>query len=110
MQFKKDAKPFIKSDDIEWEKLGEGIERKILGYDEVLMMVCVRFAKGSVGALHHHVHRQISYVESGIFEVTIDGEKRVLQKGDCFFCAARFGAWCSGVGARSVSRYFFALP
>ena len=85
MQFKNDAKPFIKSGDIEWEKLAEGIERKILGYDEVLMMVCVRFAKGSVGALHHHVHRQISYVESGIFEVTIDGEKRVLQKGDSFF-------------------------
>ena len=79
------AKGFINSADTEWEKVGEGVERKILGYDEVLMMVCVRFAKGSVGTLHHHVHRQISYVESGVFEVTIDEEKRVLQKGDCFF-------------------------
>ncbi len=79
------AKPFIKSGDIEWEGVGEGVERKILGYDEELMMVCVRFAKGSVGTLHHHVHRQISYVESGVFEVTIDGQKKILQKGDCFF-------------------------
>lgn len=85
MQLKNKAKPFINSQDIGWEKVGEGIERKILGYDDALMMVCVRFEKGSVGALHYHVHRQISYVESGVFEVTINGEKRVLQKGDCFF-------------------------
>ena len=85
MQFKHKAKPFVSSADIEWEKLGGGVERKILGYDEMLMMVCVRFATGSVGTLHHHIHRQISYVESGVFEVTIDGEKNVLRKGDCFF-------------------------
>ena len=85
MTLQNKAKSFINAADIEWEKVGEGVERKILGYDEVLMMVCVRFAKGSVGALHHHVHRQISYVESGVFEVTIDGDKKILQKGDCFF-------------------------
>ena len=48
-------------------------------------MVCVRFAKGAIGSLHHHVHRQITYIESGSFEVTIDGNKSILQKGDCFF-------------------------
>jgi quercetin dioxygenase-like cupin family protein len=85
MQFKHKAKPFVSSADIEWEKLGGGVERKILGYDDVLMMVCVRFEQGAIGALHHHVHRQISYVESGVFEVTIDGKKKTLIKGDCFF-------------------------
>jgi quercetin dioxygenase-like cupin family protein len=49
------------------------------------MMVCLRFLKGAVGALHHHVHRQVSYVESGSFEITIDGKTTTLQKGDCFF-------------------------
>ena len=49
------------------------------------MLVCVRFEKGAAGTLHHHVHRQVSYVESGRFEVTIDGNKKVLEKGDCFF-------------------------
>lgn len=78
---------FISSGDIEWEKVDNGIERKILGYDKNLMMVCVRFEKGAVGSLHHHVHRQISYVESGSFEVTIDDKKTVLKKGDCFFVA-----------------------
>ena len=48
------------------------------------MMVCVRFEKDSVGTLHHHVHRRISYVESGPFEVTIDDNKKILEQGDCF--------------------------
>ena len=51
------------------------------------MMVVVRFGKGAVGSLHHHPHRQISYVESGRFEVTIGGEKNILEQGDCFFVA-----------------------
>ena len=43
--------------------------------------------KNAVGALHHHPHRQVSYVESGRFEVTINGEKKMLKQGDCFFVA-----------------------
>lgn len=78
---------FISAADITWENVGEGVQRKILGYDNHVMMVVVQFEKGAVGSLHHHVHRQISYVESGSFEVTIDGKKKVLYKGDCFFVA-----------------------
>lgn len=76
---------FISADEIQWEQLGGGVERKILGYDEQLMMVVVRFEKDAIGSLHHHVHRQVSYVSSGKFEVTIDGNKKLLQQGDCFF-------------------------
>lgn len=78
---------FIVADKIQWEQLGGGVERKILGYDDQLMMVVVRFEKDAVGSLHHHVHRQVSYVASGKFEVTIDGNKKILQQGDCFFVA-----------------------
>jgi quercetin dioxygenase-like cupin family protein len=31
------------------------------------------------------VHTQGSYVESGVFEVNIGGEKKILKKGDVFF-------------------------
>lgn len=79
------GKAFHHAAEMEWEPLGGGIERKVLGYDEELMMVLVRFEKGAIGSLHHHVHRQVSYVEAGSFEVTIDGKTKVLQKGDCFF-------------------------
>ena len=82
-----EAIAFINSGNIKWETVANGVERKVLGYDDQLMMVNIRFEKGAVGSLHHHVHRQISYVESGRFEVTIDGEKTILEQGDCFFVA-----------------------
>lgn len=78
-------KAFTLAGELIWEKVGEGVERKIQGYDEQIMMVCVRFEKGAVGNLHQHYHRQISYVASGSFEVTIDGKKEILNEGDSFF-------------------------
>jgi len=77
----------ISANDIEWDNVGDGVERKILGHDDEVMMVLVRFKKDAVGSLHHHVHRQISYIAEGSFEVTIDGEAKVLRKGDCYFVA-----------------------
>ena len=77
--------PFIHAGGIEWQTVDDGVERKVLGYDGSLMMVCVRFRQGAVGTLHHHVHRQVSYVAAGSFEVTIDGEKQILGVGDCYF-------------------------
>ena len=69
----------------EWEDLGGGVARQILGYDAALMMVRVRFAAGAVGALHHHPHRQATLVESGRFRVEIGEETRELRAGDGFF-------------------------
>ena len=82
-----EVKAFIKAGSIEWEPVDKGVERKILGYDDQLMMVHIRFEKGAVGSLHHHVHRQVSFVASGSFEVTIDGKKSILKQDDCFFVA-----------------------
>ena len=38
--------------------------------------------KGAVGALHHHPHTQITYVVSGAFAFTVDGETRTVYAGD----------------------------
>ena len=37
--------------DIQWEYAGDGIVRQIMGYDEHLMMVKVKFNQGAVGTL-----------------------------------------------------------
>ena len=79
---------FIKSENVTLEHVGEGISRKILGYNPDLMMVRVFFKKGAVGEAHHHPHRQVTYVESGQFEVHIDGKKEILKAGDSFFVPA----------------------
>jgi len=46
------------------------------------MCVAHHFEKDSVGALHSHPHTQITYVAEGVFEFEIDGEKKVVRKGD----------------------------
>lgn len=75
---------FIQNDDIEWEILEDKVRRKILSYDPSLMLVKVAFQAGAIGQVHQHEHVQISYVESGIFEIEIDQQKQILQKGDVF--------------------------
>ncbi len=76
---------FIFNKDYEWESMGEGVRRKILGYDKDLMLVLVEFKKGSVGYLHKHYHKQASYIVSGSFEVNINGEKKIQRPGDAYF-------------------------
>ena len=44
--------------DIQWEYAGDGIVRQIMGYDEHLMMVKVKFNQGAIGSLHQHPHTQ----------------------------------------------------
>ncbi len=79
--------PFVEDSTIEWVDLGEGVSRKIMSYDSRIMLVKVGFVKGAVGTLHHHYHTQISYIESGTFEVEIDGKKEILHTGDVFHAA-----------------------
>lgn len=76
---------FVESDQLAWEDLGKGLKRQILTFDNQLMMVKVAFETGGIGAMHNHPHRQISYVESGRFDLTIDGVRRPLKAGDAFF-------------------------
>lgn len=71
----------------QWETVGEGVRRQIMGYDGQLMLVKVHFQKGSVGNIHEHYHSQATYVVSGKFELTIGDEKRVIETGDGYYVA-----------------------
>ncbi|WP_374163728.1 cupin domain-containing protein [Arcticibacter sp. MXS-1] len=71
--------------DIAWEKAGEGIQRQIYGYDDQIMLVKAKFEAGAVGVLHQHYHSQVTYVESGVFEMSIGDEKKILKKGDGYY-------------------------
>ncbi len=94
------TKTFIPNKDIHWEETAPGMKRKIMAWDERLMLVRVDFEQGAVGTLHSHPHTQISHVESGIFEVQISGEKQVLTIGDAFYVppGAVHGAVCLAAG------------
>lgn len=86
----------VKDSEIAWEKAGEGMKRKIMGYQPNLMLVRVHFNKGAIGYKHTHPHEQVSYVISGKFQVEIDGKKEVLVAGDAFVIPAnvKHGAVC----------------
>lgn len=68
-----------------WQDLGNGVQRQLFGFDDQLMMVKIKFTAGATGQAHHHPHRQVTYIESGVFDMTIDGLTRRLQTGDGYF-------------------------
>jgi len=94
------SKEFIGGSELEWEVVGEGLKRKIMGYDDKIMLVKVHFEVGAVGQMHAHYHSQVTYVESGSFDVTIDGKTETLKGGDCFYIPpnAMHGAICTEAG------------
>ena len=75
---------FVHDKDVEWEDLGDGVQRKLLTFENKVMMAKIKFKAGAIGAAHSHPHIQCSYVESGEFILTIDGRSKNLQAGDSF--------------------------
>ena len=82
------------------ENVDIGINRQLLAYGSDLMAVKVWFDEDAIGYEHKHHHTQISYVESGEFEVVINGEMQILGAGDSFFVEphALHGAVCRKKG------------
>ena len=75
---------FAVDGELPWEAAGDGIRRKVLTYDDGVMMVRVAFEAGAVGAPHQHPHVQCSLVEAGTFDITISGRTQRLVTGDSF--------------------------
>ena len=76
---------FVENDSVEWQEVDENVKRKIMSYDEKLMLVEVEFQKGGIGPIHDHYHSQTSYVISGSFDVTIGDQTKNLKAGDVFY-------------------------
>ncbi len=81
---KKESNRFMFSEDIPREEIAPGVMRKIMGWTRNLMVIYVEFGKDTVFPPHNHPHDQITFVLEGEFEIEIEGEKRVLKKGDAY--------------------------
>lgn len=90
----------VEDKEVEWIELGGGIKRKVMAYDDQMMVVKVAFEAGGIGAMHSHPHTQASYVASGKFDITIDGKTKTLQVGDVYFVPSDLvhGAICLEAG------------
>jgi quercetin dioxygenase-like cupin family protein len=77
-------KTLVLDSEVEWEQIEPKIRRKVMSFSAEIMLVKVAFEAGGIGTLHHHPHLQISYVASGAFEITINGESKILRTGDVY--------------------------
>ena len=73
---------WVNHESTEAQSGGPGITRRVLAYNDALMCVENTFERGAIGNLHSHPHTQITYVVSGVFTFTIDGEERIVRPGD----------------------------
>lgn len=94
------SEAFIMGETHPIEDMGDGIKRQLMGYNQQILMAKVWFDDSAVGYVHSHHHAQVAYIESGEFEVQVNGEKRVLKAGDCFFVEpnVEHGAVCLKAG------------
>lgn len=69
--------------DLKKKSPGAGVEMQTIHGDR---MTLVFFHLQTGGAIpeHHHPHEQLGTVLSGTLELTIDGRRRTLSKGDAY--------------------------
>ena len=63
-----------------------GLTRRTLAQSQSMMLCEFRFDAYVTIPIHSHPHEQVGYLVEGRVEMTIDGEKYVIQKGDSY-CA-----------------------
>lgn len=72
---------FTATSQIEEKEIASGIFAKFI-HMENMTVGHVRFVKGAVLPLHHHIHEQVTNIIKGEFEMTVDGETQLCKAGD----------------------------
>lgn len=85
MQASTERQEFFFGSETPWEELGPKLRRQIMGYDDKIMLVKVDFKAGGVGEMHQHYHSQVTYVESGEFQMTIGDKVHIIKGGDSYY-------------------------
>lgn len=91
----------VYNSDAALRQLGGGVSRKVLAYNDGLMLVEVHFETGAIGSAHTHPHLQSTYVKSGRFRFTIGDENVEVGPGDtiAFPSGILHGTLCLEAGA-----------
>lgn len=69
----------------EAQNAGPGFVRRVIAYNDALMCVENAFEQGSAAPLHSHPHTQAAYIADGVFAFEVDGEVKIVRKGDSIF-------------------------
>ena len=79
---KKSSEVFVFGKDVTVTPAGEGVERKVLGYSEKMMVCEIKLEKGAVIPSHAHPHEQCSTIVSGKVTYTVGDVTKEVQGGD----------------------------
>lgn len=72
-----------------------GVKRQVLADHPDLMVVAFRFSEaGAEGKLHNHPHVQSTFVESGRFRFSVDGNETEVGPGDSFVISSNLVHGC----------------
>jgi len=72
--------PFIVTSEIPSRDLFPGVHARLIHTDK-LTLAYVTLDKGAIVPEHAHVHEQIINVLEGTFEMTLDGNKKIVTAG-----------------------------
>ena len=72
---------FFEKSDLQAKQVLEGITLRAISGNKT-MMTFFEFEPNAVIPPHKHPHEQITYVIEGEMEFTVEGETRILGKGD----------------------------
>ena len=103
------SKEFFFRDEMEWEQVDPLLRRQIHGYDDKIMLVIADFKKDGVGQLHNHPHSQVTYVESGVFEMTIGEQVKTIKAGDSYYIPPMVMHGCTCLEAGKLIDVFSPL-
>jgi len=97
---KRQSDTFMFGASVPRESVGDGIVRQLMGWNDSILVARVEFDEGAVGYRHAHEHSQVTYVESGEFDVFVDGVEQRLGPGDSFYIEPDLdhGAVCRKAG------------
>ena len=89
---------FIKNEACSITNCEPGVARKVMGYNDDVMMCEITFEEGAKGNVHAHPHTQVTYIAEN--NLAVSGESRIVSKGDCVFMppGAEHGTVCLEAG------------
>ena len=73
--------------DMDFKKLAEGVEMRVIP-GEKMTMVFFHMEPGTGIPEHSHPHEQMGTVLKGSIELVIDGEKKIVTRGDAYHVPA----------------------
>ena len=76
---------FYENASITAKNIAPGVVRKILVAEGKMMVAELQMDAGAEVPVHQHLHEQVTYVVEGCLQVTLNGETRLLKKGDSVY-------------------------